>query len=123
MHVLDETDLLLDLLREAGDEPVTLDELHVVGVRDPAQALLALELAGHSVHRVYERPRPGRDITCVRLGAPAPPAVSEPSPVAAPTPSAAAAAPARAAGRRGLLTGVALGALLLVLLAVLRRDR
>jgi hypothetical protein len=103
--VLDETDLLLDLLREAGDEPVTLDELHVVGVQDPAAALLALELAGHSVHRVYEQP----SITCVRLGAPA----AEPAPVA---PVATTPAPAH----RPLL--LVLVAALLVLL-VTRRGR
>jgi hypothetical protein len=96
MHVLDETDLLLDLLREAGDEPVTLDELGVVGVQDPAQALLALELAGHSVHRVYEGPVAPM---CVRLGAAAP-------------------------ARRGVDRRLMLGGLVLALLVLLvaRRD-
>ena len=41
-----DTMVMLDLLEEAGDEAVTLDELGVAGVRDPAQALLELELAG-----------------------------------------------------------------------------
>ena len=113
MHALDESDLLLDLLREAGDEPVTLDELQIVGVRSPAEALLALELAGHSVHRVYENPRPGHSVTCVRLGAPRP----EPAP--APTP-----APAPAPSSSGPDTRIVLGALigLLVLLLLARRD-
>jgi hypothetical protein len=71
MRAMDETDRLLELLREAGEEPVTLDELHVVGVRDPAAALLALELAGHGVERVVD----GR-ATCVRLAR----AEAEPAP-------------------------------------------
>jgi hypothetical protein len=112
MHVLDETDLLLDLLREAGDEPVTLDELNVVGVRDPAQALLALELAGHSVHRVYEGPVAPM---CVRLGAPAPARAPEPAPVAPAAP---------AAGHSGPDRRLLLGAIVLALLVLLltRRD-
>jgi hypothetical protein len=110
MHVLDESDLLLDLLREAGDEPVTLDELHVVGVHDPAQALLALELAGHSVHRVYEMTDAAM---CVRLGAP------KPEPVAPAERTRPAATPPAGVDTRFLL-----GALLaaLVLLVVARRD-
>jgi hypothetical protein len=120
MHVLDESDLLLDLLREAGDEPVTLDELHVVGVHDPAQALLALELAGHSVHRVYEL---GDAAMCVRLGAPRPAAVTPPPAVEPPAPRVAAAAPAPRAATgpdRRFLLGAVLAALVLLVLA--RRD-
>lgn len=64
MHALDDatTSRLLDLLREAGETPVTLDELAVVGVEDPAQALLDLELAGHAVSRVLDD-----RVECVRL--------------------------------------------------------
>lgn len=62
MHALDDTARLYDLLREAGEEPVTLDELAVVGIRDPATALLDLELAGHAVHRVRDN-----RAECVRL--------------------------------------------------------
>jgi hypothetical protein len=69
MRTLDDPGRLLDLLREAGDEAVTLDELHVVGVHDPAAALLALELAGHGVERVIETAHAGRTVTCVRLAA------------------------------------------------------
>jgi hypothetical protein len=65
------TMMLLDLLREAGEEPVTLDELEIVGVVDPARALWELELAGHHVQRVYEHPARGGSVTCVRLVAPA----------------------------------------------------
>ena len=62
MHALEDTARLYDLLREAGDEPVTLDELAVAGVADPAGALLDLELAGHAVHRVLDN-----RAECVRL--------------------------------------------------------
>jgi hypothetical protein len=108
MHALDESDLLLDLLREAGDEPVTLDELQIVGVRSPAEALLALELAGHSVHRVYDN-----RAECVRLGAPAPETTPAPTP-----------APVAVQPRSGPDMRIVLGALLaaLVVLLLARRD-
>ncbi|MEA2320709.1 MAG: hypothetical protein QOD81_559 [Solirubrobacteraceae bacterium] len=60
-----DTAVLLDLLREAGEEAVTLDELAVAGVRDPARALHALEEAGHAVQRVHDN-----RFTCVRLAPP-----------------------------------------------------
>ena len=118
MHVLDESDLLLDLLREAGDEPVTLDELQIVGVREPARALLALELAGHSVHRVYETPRPGRSVTCIRLGA------ARPAPAACAALVQTAPAPAPVPAADGPDRRIVLGALLgfVVLLLLARRD-
>ena len=100
MTLLEDTGLLLDLLREAGDEAVTLDELEVVGVRDPARALFELELAGHAVSRVVDATHP-RHVPCVRL-APAP------------------AAPAPAADTRLLAAGV-LGLLLVLLVALGRR--
>ena len=62
MHALDDTLRLYDLLREAGEEPVTLDELSVAGVDDPARALLDLELAGHAISRVVDE-----RTECVRL--------------------------------------------------------
>jgi hypothetical protein len=107
-----DTTQLLELLREAGDEAVTLDELAIVGVRDPARALRALEEAGHAVQRVYERPgRDGPVLTCVRLARAAePPAVPVPAP-AVPVP-APAAPPVLASRRRAharLLAGAALG--------------
>jgi pyruvate/2-oxoglutarate dehydrogenase complex dihydrolipoamide acyltransferase (E2) component len=124
-----DTTHLLELLREAGDEAVTLDELAIVGVRDPAGALRALEAAGHAVQRVPERPRRGWPVTCVRLARAAPerPAVAPPPTVAppravAPPPAAPPpAAPARA--RRGLLAATALGVLLLVVVRALSGRR
>jgi hypothetical protein len=115
---------LLELLREAGDEAVTLDELAIVGVRNPARALRALEEAGHAVQRVYERPGRGRPVTCVRLAArgddPAPtplPAPVAPRPVA-PRPVA-----PKAATRQRLLAAAALGVLLVVLVRALSGRR
>ncbi|MDX6724252.1 MAG: hypothetical protein QOD73_2656 [Solirubrobacteraceae bacterium] len=57
---------LLDLLREAGEEPVTLEELEIAGVSDPSLALQALELAGFTVERVIDQ-TDGRRFECVRL--------------------------------------------------------
>ena len=63
-----DTMVMLDLLEEAGDEAVTLDELGVAGVRDPARALLELELAGLEIQRVLVRgEHPGSAFECVRL--------------------------------------------------------
>jgi hypothetical protein len=71
--------LLLDLLNEADDHAVSLGELEVVGVADPARELRRLELAGHAFERVYELPSHGGEITCVRLApARATPAASAP---------------------------------------------
>jgi hypothetical protein len=117
---------LLELLREAGDEAVTLDELAIVGVRDPARALRALEEAGHAVQRVLERPGRGRTVTCVRLAPPAaepaaqpgPPPLAVPAPPRAPVPARQATAPAPR-----LLAGAALGVLLLVLVRALSGRR
>jgi hypothetical protein len=110
MPTLDDPARLLDLLQEAGEEPVSLDELEIVGVSDPARALLSLELAGFPVHRVHDRRSDG-PVTCVRLGAGAP--APAPSPASAPT-----APRAPGAGRAPLL--VAVVALLLVLLVARR---
>jgi hypothetical protein len=103
-----DTDLLLELLREAGPEAVTLDELRVVGVRDPAAALLALEVAGHGVMRVFEHPDRGRPVTCVRLAGP------DEQPAPAPAPPA-------PAPRDRLPLLLALAAALLVVLFAARR--
>jgi hypothetical protein len=91
---------LLELLREAGEEAVTLDELAIVGVRDPARALRELEEAGHAVQRVPERPARGPVVTCVRLAPPAP-----------------------AATRRKGVLAAAVGVVLLVLVRALSRRR
>jgi hypothetical protein len=62
--------LLLELMREADDEAVTLDELAIAGVEDPATALLALELAGFGLERVVDTTERGRELPCVRLARP-----------------------------------------------------
>lgn len=106
-------DLLFGLLREAGTEAVTLDELEVVGVRDPAAALLALEEAGHSIHRVVDQ-----RATCVRLAPFDGGHHSTPAPVFALAPS----PPAPAAPRDVRpLVAVALALLVAVLLGARRR--
>ena len=122
--------VMLDLLQEAGEEPVTLDELGVAGVRDPARALLELELAGLEIQRVLVRAeRAGAAHECIRLaqppaGASAPveqptvelAAVTPRAPAAAPEPESPGPAPA---SLRGL---VALGVLLALLALALRRS-
>jgi hypothetical protein len=65
-----DTMVMLDLLQEAGEEAVTLDELGVAGVRDPARALLELELAGLEIQRVLVRAERGPAVECVRLAQP-----------------------------------------------------
>jgi hypothetical protein len=112
-----DTMVMLDLLHEAGSEAVTLDELGVAGVRDPAQALLALELAGHHVQRVLSREHPGADVECVRLAPPEdldlePPTTELGSAVAAHAPVVA---------RRPAPQGALLALAVLVLLALLAR--
>jgi hypothetical protein len=62
--------LLLELMREADDEAVTLDELAVAGIEDAATALLALERAGFGVERVIDRSERGQTLACVRLARP-----------------------------------------------------
>ena len=118
--------VMLDLLHEAGEEPVTLDELGVAGVRDPARALLELELAGLEIQRVLVRAeRAGPALQCVRL---AKPPVDEPRPeqptveLAAvaprPAPEPVAAPVGEKSSSRGLLL---LGLLLALLVLALRR--
>ncbi|MBX5441620.1 MAG: hypothetical protein IRZ32_08850, partial [Solirubrobacteraceae bacterium] len=63
----DRASRLLELMREADDEAVTLDELEIAGVPDPALALRALELAGIGVERVIDRTQRGTAVSCVRL--------------------------------------------------------
>jgi hypothetical protein len=116
-----DTAQLLMLLREAGDEAVTLDELAIAGVRDPAGALRRLEDAGHAVQRVRERPAHGRAVMCVRLAAPSA-GLQRDVPASTPAP----ATPARRAPAppaRRLLAATAVGVLLLVLARALSRRR
>lgn len=76
---------LLDLMREADDEAVTLDELTIVGIDDPAAALLALELAGYGLERVIDTSEHGREVPCVRLARPTWP-IDDPAPPIPPAP-------------------------------------
>jgi hypothetical protein len=63
-----DTMVMLDLLEEAGEEAVTLDELEVAGVRDPVRALFELEVAGLDIQRVLVRAeRAGATHECIRL--------------------------------------------------------
>jgi hypothetical protein len=118
-----DTMVMLDLLQEAGDEAVTLDELGVAGVHDPAAALLELELAGLEIQRVLVRSdRPDRPIECIRLAEPEP----EPEPeqptveLAAVMPRAALAPPSgRDPGAR--VAGLVVLTLLLALVAIIAR--
>jgi hypothetical protein len=114
-----DTMVMLDLLQEAGDEAVTLDELGVAGVHDPAAALLELELAGLEIQRVLVRSdRPDRPIECIRLAEPEPeqPTVE----LAAVMPRAALAPPSgRDPGAR--VAGLVVLTLLLALVAIIAR--
>jgi len=71
---------LLDLMREADEEAVTLDELQIAGIPDPALALHALELAGVGVERVVDRTQRGVAVSCVRLARSEPEATPAPEP-------------------------------------------
>ena len=123
-----DTMVMLDLLEEAGEEAVTLDELGVAGVRDPARALLELELAGLEIQRVLVRAeRAGTAHECIRLAHPhaaAPPRPEQPTielAAVAPRPSGAPQPPESAGGPS--LRGIVVLSLLLALLALaLRRS-
>ena len=81
LHTLDgRASRLLDLMREADDEAVTLDELAIVGIDDPAAALLALELAGYGLERVTDTSERGHEVPCVRLARPTWPIDASPGP-------------------------------------------
>ena len=102
-----DTMVMLDLLQEAGEEAVTLDELGVAGVRDPAKALLELEVLGLEIQRVLVRgDHAQRAFECVRL------ARAEPE---QPTVELAAVAP------RSRAQGIVLLAVLLALVALILR--
>jgi hypothetical protein len=110
-----DTIVMLDLLEEAGPEAVTLDELCVAGVRDPARALLELELAGLEIQRVLVGD--ARPVECVRLAPPPEeqPTVELAAVVAAPLPAAPTAPSPQLRGY------VALGVLLALVALLLRR--
>jgi hypothetical protein len=48
---------LLELLREAGEEPVAFAELHADGISFPAAVVTELELSGYPIERVYDHGR------------------------------------------------------------------
>jgi hypothetical protein len=115
-----DTMVMLELLEEAGEEAVTLDELGVAGVGDPARALLELELAGLGIQRVLVGDElAGRTVECIRLAAPG---VDEQPTVelAAVTPRPGP-APAPEVEDRPRLGGILALAVLLALLALLLR--
>ena len=49
--------LMLERLRSAGDQPVTLDQLRAGGIDFPAVVVGELELNGYAIERVYEHGR------------------------------------------------------------------
>jgi hypothetical protein len=116
-----DTMVMLDLLQEAGQEAVTLDELGVAGVQDPARALLELELLGLEIQRVLVRgDHAERPFECVRLAQAEPeqPTAELVAIVPRPAPE----PPPRAAEPRSRAQGIVLLAVLLALVAlVLRR--
>jgi hypothetical protein len=57
---------MLELLRRAGRQPVTLEQLRAGGIHFPAVVLSELELRGHAIKRVQEDGR----LLGVRLLAP-----------------------------------------------------
>jgi hypothetical protein len=48
---------LLERLRRAGEQPVTLGELRAGGIHFPAVVIGELELNGYAIERVYDRGR------------------------------------------------------------------
>ena len=48
---------MLERLRHAGDQPVTLDELRAGGIHFPAVVIGELELNGYPIKRVYNQGR------------------------------------------------------------------
>ena len=66
--------LLLERLREAGDQPVAFTELHASGIAFPAAIVAELELNGYVIERVNDHGR----LVGVRLLQPEPP--DRPSP-------------------------------------------
>jgi len=50
-------EILLRVLREAGDRPVSLPELRERGIPNPATVVYELELAGYEIDRVHRHGR------------------------------------------------------------------
>jgi hypothetical protein len=49
---------LLEQLRHAGNQPVTLDQLRAGGIHFPAVVIGELKLNGYAIERVYEHDKP-----------------------------------------------------------------
>ena len=49
---------MLEHLRQAGTQPMTLDQLRAGGIDFPAVVIGELELNGYVIERVYEHDRP-----------------------------------------------------------------
>jgi hypothetical protein len=45
---------LLEILREAGQQPLTFRDLQALGIRQPANLIYELELTGQAIERVYQ---------------------------------------------------------------------
>jgi hypothetical protein len=60
---------LLERLRQAGDQPVAVAELHAGGIDFPAAVISELELNGYVIERVHDHER----FVGVRLLRPEPP--------------------------------------------------
>jgi hypothetical protein len=60
---------LLALLQHAGDEPLSIATLKLLGIEQPGQTLYELELAGHSIERVYAHRERSGHLVGVRLRA------------------------------------------------------
>ena len=58
---------LLELLLEAGDQPLSLQALEAAGVASPATVIYELELAGYPIERVEERLPTGGRLAGFRL--------------------------------------------------------
>jgi hypothetical protein len=118
-----DTMVMLELLEEAGAEAVTLDELGVAGVHDPAGSLLELELAGLEIQRVLVHGDAGsRAVECVRLAGThdeEQPTVELAAVAARPAPAPTSAPEPEPADSR--LRGIVLLAVLLALVALLMR--
>jgi biotin operon repressor len=58
-------EVLLRVLRDSGDRPVSLPELRERGIANPAATIYELEIAGYEIVRVHHHGR----LLGVRLGA------------------------------------------------------
>ncbi len=74
-HADAQQELLLEHLREAGDQAVAFAELHASGIAFPAAVVSELELSGYVIERVDDNGRP----VGVRLLQPEPPRHTHPS--------------------------------------------